>query len=134
MKRIFSVTGIKSSWLGNFLITDELIVFISAKYVITMISMKMYSDNNNEFVGFFDHPFWQAPKLGGIICKTNLIASAVVTTIITKRIVIITIILIEIIITENLRTVESTYWYAIATLCDWFKNLGSVFQSIRSKI
>lgn len=63
---------------------------------------------------------------------TNLIASAVVTTIITKRIVIITIILIEIIITENLRTVESTYWYAIATLCDWFKNLGSVFQSIRS--
>ena len=26
-------------------------------------------------------------------------------------------------------TVKSTYWYAIATLCDWFKNLGPVFQS-----
>lgn len=51
--------------------------------------MKMYSDNNNAFVGFFDDPFWQAPKLGGIICKTNLIASAVVTTTITTMIVII---------------------------------------------
>ena len=49
-------------------------------------------------------------------------------------IIIIIIILIEIIIIENLRTVESTYWYAIAMLCDWFINLGPVFQSIRSKI
>ena len=47
--------------------------------------------------------------------------------------IIIMIILIKLIIIENLMTVESNYWYVIATLSDWLKNLGPVFQSIRSK-